>query len=59
MFQSVLTSLVIAGSFFGTGLSGTNEASEDPTMNIVEVAAEAGSFGTLITAVKAAGLEAC
>jgi uncharacterized surface protein with fasciclin (FAS1) repeats len=56
MFQTILTSIAMAGAFFGTGLSGANESQEDPRRNIVEVAAEAGSFSTLITAVKAAGL---
>ena len=46
---------VAAGLLFATPVAQPAQA-DDPTMNIVETAVSAGSFNTLVAAVKAAGL---
>jgi uncharacterized surface protein with fasciclin (FAS1) repeats len=56
MFLNVLSSAVLAASLLVSGPGTDSEITDDPTMNIVETAVSAGSFNTLVAAVKAAGL---
>jgi uncharacterized surface protein with fasciclin (FAS1) repeats len=55
MFLNVLSQMTLAAALLVPG-PGPEKPAEDPTMNIVEIAASAGSFNTLVEAVKAAGL---
>lgn len=56
MVSNIIASAAVAASLL-LGAPGTaNGPDTDPTMNIVETAVSAGSFNTLVTAVKAAGL---
>ena len=50
------TALGVLAITLGLGLSGSVKAQSMPDKDIVEIAASAGSFNTLVTAVKAAGL---
>ena len=56
MFRNIIASTAVAVGLVlaAPGISNAQEA--DPTMNIVETAVNAGSFNTLVAAVKAAGL---
>jgi uncharacterized surface protein with fasciclin (FAS1) repeats len=56
MFLNFLTPVLMAAMLMVSGPSGEIDTSDDPTMNIVEVAVNAGSFNTLVAAIKAAGL---
>jgi uncharacterized surface protein with fasciclin (FAS1) repeats len=56
MSSFILAPVIMAISFFNPAPMVAPDSPENPTENIVEVAAAAGSFNTLITAVKAAGL---
>ncbi|MGW8264739.1 MAG: fasciclin domain-containing protein [Longimicrobiales bacterium] len=56
MFINTLSTVLIAASLLVPGPSSQPEEAEEPTMNIVELAVDAGSFNTLVAAVKAAGL---
>jgi uncharacterized surface protein with fasciclin (FAS1) repeats len=56
MVMNIIPTAAVAASLL-FGVSGPGEAgSEDPSKNIVEIAVSDGSFNTLVTAVKAAGL---
>jgi uncharacterized surface protein with fasciclin (FAS1) repeats len=55
MFTSLISSVVVAGSLLFAPTA-SPEAVENPDQTIVEIAAGAGSFNTLVAAVKAAGL---
>ncbi len=56
MMLNILSTVVVAAGLF-VGSTRIEDAPEaEPTMNIVETAVSAGSFTTLVTAVKAAGL---
>jgi uncharacterized surface protein with fasciclin (FAS1) repeats len=56
MVPNIISTVVVAASLFiGTPVT-QNGPDSDPTMNIIETAISAGSFNTLVTAVKAAGL---
>ncbi|MBT8398267.1 MAG: fasciclin domain-containing protein [Gemmatimonadetes bacterium] len=56
MILHILSSAAVAAGLF-VGTPGTeNPTDQDPSMNIVETAVSAGSFNTLVTAVKAADL---
>ena len=50
------TALGVLAITLGLGLPGSVKAQSMPDKDIVEIAASAGSFNTLVTAVKAAGL---
>ena len=50
------TALGVLAITVGLGLPGSVKAQSMPDKDIVEIAASAGSFNTLVTAVKAAGL---
>ncbi len=54
MVMNILTQVAVAASLLVGGPAA--ERADDPSMNIVEVAVDAGSFSTLVTAVQAAGL---
>ena len=56
MFTTIISSAVLASSLLFAPTSVAKEKSDDPTQNIVEIAVGAGSFNTLVAAVKAAGL---
>jgi uncharacterized surface protein with fasciclin (FAS1) repeats len=56
MVLNIISTVAVAASLL-LGSPGTRNGPEsDPTMNIVETAVAAGSFNTLVAAVKAAGL---
>jgi uncharacterized surface protein with fasciclin (FAS1) repeats len=56
MVLNIISNLAVAASLL-IGTPGARNGSEpEPTMNIVETAVAAGSFNTLVAAVKAAGL---
>jgi uncharacterized surface protein with fasciclin (FAS1) repeats len=56
MILNILAPVVLAASVLSVEpVPGHNET-DDPTMNIVEVAASSGSFNTLVQAIEAAGL---
>ena len=56
MVQNIIASAAVAASLL-LGTPGTETGPKaDPSMNIVETAVAAGSFNTLVAAVKAAGL---
>lgn len=52
----ISTAVVAASVLLGPAPATQNGPDSDPTMNIVETAISAGSFNTLVAAVKAAGL---
>jgi uncharacterized surface protein with fasciclin (FAS1) repeats len=54
MVLNILSTAVITASLVTGGL--TSDADQEPTQNIVEIAAGAGSFNTLVAAVQAADL---
>lgn len=56
MFLQTLIPAIISASLLVPASPPSPERTVDPTMNLVEVAASSGSFNTLVTAVKAAGL---
>lgn len=56
MFLNFFTPIMTAALILAPGTASEVEAPENPTMNIVETAINAGSFNTLVAAVKAAGL---
>ena len=56
MILNVLTPIALAAAMIFTAPAPNAVDADDPTMNIVEIAASAGSFNTLVAAVKAAGL---
>jgi len=56
MFFNILSIATVWGSLMVAPVNQPATTTDDPTMNIVEVAASAGSFNTLVAAVKAAGL---
>lgn len=56
MFLHTLTLAVLSGSLLMPGLRATTDQPVEPTLNIVETAATAGSFNTLVEAIKVAGL---
>jgi uncharacterized surface protein with fasciclin (FAS1) repeats len=56
MITNILTATALAsGLLFGSAVPDAT-TTDEPTQNIVEIAASAGSFNTLVAAVKAAGL---
>jgi len=56
MVLSIITTVAVAASLL-VGTPGTDTGTDtEPTLNIVETAVSAGSFNTLVAAVKAAGL---
>jgi uncharacterized surface protein with fasciclin (FAS1) repeats len=55
MITTLITNAVVAGALLVAPVS-TPEAVENPDQTIVEIAASAGSFNTLVAAVQAAGL---
>lgn len=55
MFLNVLTPVAMAAAML-IPTSEVETPAENPTQNIVEIAASAGSFNTLVAAVQAAGL---
>lgn len=56
MFPSTLPPLTVAAALLIPGPVSQPEGGDEPTMNIVELAVNAGSFNTLVAAVEAAGL---
>ena len=56
MFLNLFAPIFTAALLLVPGSTTEIEAPVDPTMNIVETAMNAGSFNTLVAAVKAAGL---
>lgn len=56
MFLSTFPPLIVAAALLIPGPVSQPEGGDEPTMNIVELAVTAGSFHTLVAAVKAAGL---
>jgi uncharacterized surface protein with fasciclin (FAS1) repeats len=56
MVINILSSAAVAASLLFATPQAANQKTDDPTMNIVEIAVSAGSFNTLVAAVKAAGL---
>jgi len=56
MFLSTIPTVLVAASLLIPGPRSQPGDGDDPTQNIVELAASTGSFNTLVTAVKAAGL---
>jgi uncharacterized surface protein with fasciclin (FAS1) repeats len=56
MVMNFLAPLLVSASLIFSPSTPNSGSSADPTMNIVEVAINAGSFSTLVQAVKAAGL---
>jgi len=56
MISTILSTAVVASSILLGGTDSGAIPTEEPTQNIVEIAASAGTFNTLVTAVKAAGL---
>jgi uncharacterized surface protein with fasciclin (FAS1) repeats len=56
MVLNMVSSVAVAASLLLAPSGDENGRGEDPTMNIVETAVNAGSFNTLVAAVKAAGL---
>ena len=55
MITTLSSSVAVAGGLLFTP-SDTPEASDDPSQTVIEIAASAGSFNTLVAAVQAAGL---
>ena len=56
MVLNIVSSVVVAASLLMGNPGTQNGPDTDPTMNIVETAVSAGSFNSLVAAVKAAGL---
>lgn len=56
MFLNTLSAALVSASLLVPGPLSHPGDVDEPTMNIVELAASAGSFNTLVAAVKAAGL---
>jgi len=56
MVRKIIASTAVAVGLVLVAPGITNAQEADPTMNIVETAVNAGSFNTLVAAVKAAGL---
>jgi uncharacterized surface protein with fasciclin (FAS1) repeats len=56
MVLNIISSALVASTLLFSGNGIDTEPKADTEMNIVEVAVSAGSFNTLVTAVKAAGL---
>ena len=56
MVRNIIASTAVAVGLVLVAPGITNAQEADPTMNIVETAVNAGSFNTLVAAVKAAGL---
>jgi uncharacterized surface protein with fasciclin (FAS1) repeats len=56
MITSVLSTAVVASTFFFGAPAADKPLTAEQTQNIVEIAASAGSFNTLVAAVEAAGL---
>jgi uncharacterized surface protein with fasciclin (FAS1) repeats len=56
MIATSLSTIMMAAALSVPGPVSQPEIADEPTMNIVELAASAGSFNTLVAAVKAAGL---
>lgn len=56
MFASIIPATLMVSAFLFTGTPAGEAADLNPDQNIVEIAAEAGSFNTLVEAVKAADL---
>lgn len=56
MVRNIIASAAVAVGLVLVGPGITNAQEADPEMNIVETAVNAGSFNTLVAAVKAAGL---
>jgi len=56
MILNVLTPIALAAAMMVPSTEAVPTPAENPTQNIVEIAAGAGSFNTLVTAVQAAGL---
>jgi uncharacterized surface protein with fasciclin (FAS1) repeats len=56
MVLNIISTAVVAASMVAGGLVSDAEGAREPTQNIVEIAAGAGSFNTLVAAVQAAGL---
>ena len=54
MVLNILSTAVVAASMVASTL--TSDTTQEPTQNIVEIAASAGSFNTLVAAVQAADL---
>jgi uncharacterized surface protein with fasciclin (FAS1) repeats len=56
MVLNILTPVVLAASIFSVDAVPGHNETDDPTMNIVEVAASSAQFRTLVQAIEAAGL---
>jgi uncharacterized surface protein with fasciclin (FAS1) repeats len=56
MVLNIISTVAVAASLLIVTPGTQNGPESDPTMNIVETAVAAGSFNTLVAAVKAAGL---
>jgi uncharacterized surface protein with fasciclin (FAS1) repeats len=56
MVTSILSTVALAAGLAVGTPTGEDTQTQDPSMNIVETAVSAGSFNTLVAAVKAAGL---
>jgi uncharacterized surface protein with fasciclin (FAS1) repeats len=56
MVPNIIANIAVAASLLLGGPATEKAEAPDPTMNIVETAISAGSFNTLVAAVKAAGL---
>ena len=56
MVLNIISTVAVAASLLIVTPGTQNGPDSDPTMNIVETAVAAGSFNTLVAAVKAAGL---
>jgi uncharacterized surface protein with fasciclin (FAS1) repeats len=56
MVLNIISTAVITASLIAGGLTSDADSTPEPTQNIVEIAAGAGSFNTLVTAIQAAGL---
>ena len=56
MVLNIISTAVITASMVAGGLISDTNGPEEPTQNIVEIAVGAGTFNTLVAAVKAAGL---
>jgi uncharacterized surface protein with fasciclin (FAS1) repeats len=56
MVMNIISTVAVAASLLIGASETQNGPDSDPTMNIVETAVAAGSFNTLVAAVKAAGL---
>ena len=56
MLINLIASAAVSATLLAAAPNADMNSADDPTMNIVETAVSAGSFNTLVAAVKAAGL---